>query len=213
MWRNRRTRELVNNQGFNLEQLFGSKTRARLLALFLQHPEQSYFVRELTRMIDAQLNSVRRELQNLVELGVLMEKISTPVAKSSGSLSEKKKYYVANPDFMLFEDLKGLFTKASIFLKNNLVQEIDDKGDIAYLAFTGRFVGDSSLPTDILIVGDIDQKALQRVVSAFETEMGHEINYTLMPKEEFLYRRQVTDRFLFSILEGEKIVMIDRVTV
>lgn len=199
------------NQGFKLEQLFGSKTRARLLALFLQHPEQSYFVRELTRRIDAQLNSVRRELQNLVELGVLMERVDQPIAGASTSLADKKKYYVANPEFALFEDLRGLFTKASVFLKNNLVQEIDEHGDIAYLAFTGRFVGDPSHPTDILIVGSIDAQALQRVIAQFEEEMGHEINYTLMPKDEFLYRRQVTDRFLFSILEGEKIVMIDRV--
>lgn len=204
----------MNNQGFKLEQLFGSKTRARLLALFLQHPEQAYFVRELTRKIDAQLNSVRRELQNLVELGVLMERVDEPVlpGKARG-LADKKKFYVANPDFMLFQDLKALFTKASVFLKNNLVQEIDEQGDIAYLAFTGRFVGNLSAPTDILIVGSIDPKALQRVVSSFEEEMASEINYTLMPKEEFLYRRQVTDRFLFSILEGQKIVMIDRVAV
>jgi len=203
----------VNNQGFKLEQLFGSKTRARLLALFLQHPEEAYFVRELTRKIDAQLNSVRRELQNLEELGIIVERTDHPVSKSTPSLSDKKKYFIANPEFMLFEDLRGLFSKASIFLKNNLVQGIDDNGNIAYLAFTGRFVGNAAAPTDILIVGDIDQKSLQKVVSAFEEEMGHEINYTLMPKDEFLYRRQVTDRFLFSLLEGEKIVMIDRVQV
>ncbi|OGL94858.1 hypothetical protein A2348_05215 [Candidatus Uhrbacteria bacterium RIFOXYB12_FULL_58_10] len=203
----------MNNQGFKLEQLFGSKTRARLLALFLQHPEEAYFVRELTRKIDAQLNSVRRELQNLEELGIIVERTDHPVSKSTPSLSDKKKYFIANPEFMLFEDLRGLFSKASIFLKNNLVQGIDDNGNIAYLAFTGRFVGNAAAPTDILIVGDIDQKSLQKVVSAFEEEMGHEINYTLMPKDEFLYRRQVTDRFLFSLLEGEKIVMIDRVQV
>lgn len=204
----------MNNQGFKLEQLFGSKTRSRLLALFLQHPEQAYFVRELTRKIDAQLNSVRRELQNLVELGVLMERVDEPVpAGKVRGLADKKKFYIANPDFMLFHDLKALFTKASVFLKNNLVQEIDDKGDIAYLAFTGRFVGNLSAPTDILIVGSIDPKALQHVVTSFEEEMASEINYTLMPKDEFVYRRQVTDRFLFSILEGQKIVMIDRVAV
>ncbi len=201
----------MNNQGFKLEQLFGSKTRSRLLALFLQHPEQAYFVRELTRKIDAQLNSVRRELQNLVTLGILVERVDQPaVPGASRGLADKKKFYAANPDFILFHDLRALFTKANVFLKNNLVQEIDDKGDISYLAFTGRFVGEASAPTDILIVGSIDPKALQRVVSSFEEEMACEINYTLMPKEEFAYRRQVTDRFLFSILEGQKIVMIDR---
>ena len=34
-----------------------------------------------------------------------------------------------------------------------------------------------------------------------------------MPKEEFTYRRQIADRFLFSILEGEKVVMVDRLHV
>lgn len=203
----------MNNQGFKLEQLFGSKTRARLLALFLQHPEQSFFVRELTRKIDAQLNSVRRELQNLVELGVLMERVDQPVSTAKSSLADKKKYYVANPSFMLYEDLRSLFTKASVLLKNDLVQEIDAAGTIAYLAFTGRFVGTIGAPTDILVVGEVEPKALQKVVAQFEEELGHEINYTLLKKEEFLYRRQVTDRFLFSILEGEKIVMIDRVAV
>ena len=149
----------------------------------------------------------------MVEFGAVVECKDQSIDKAAGKLSEKKKFFMANPEFMLFEDLRGLFTKASIFLKNNLVQEIDDHGDIVFLAFTGRFVGNMDAPTDILIVGNIDQKALQKVVSAFESEMGHEINYTLMPKEEFLYRRQVTDRFLFSLLEGEKIVMIDRVTV
>ena len=201
----------MNNQSFKLEQLFGSKTRARLLALFLQHPEQAYFVRELTRAIDAQLNSVRRELQNLLELGVIMERADQGEAKHPTSFAERKKFFLANRNSVLFEDLRGLFTKASIFLKNNLVQEIDDHGDIAFLAFTGRFVGNISAPTDILIVGSIDQQALQKVVTMFESELGHEVNYTLMPKEEFLYRHQVTDRFLLSLLEGEKIVMIDRV--
>lgn len=203
----------MSNQGFKLEQLFGSKTRARLLALFLQHPDQAYFVRELTRKIDAQLNSVRRELQNLVELGAIVERVDQPLAAGGGSAADKKKYYVANTGFVLYEDLRGLFTKASVFLKNNLVQEIDDQGDISYLAFVGCFVGISGSPTDILVVGEIDQKALQKVVAVFEEEMGHEVNYTLMPRDEFLYRRQVTDRFLFSLLEGSKIVMIDRLGV
>ena len=61
------------NDDFKIEQLFGSKTRARLLSLFLENPQRRFYVRELTRRIDAQLNSVRRELQNLVGLGIILE--------------------------------------------------------------------------------------------------------------------------------------------
>lgn len=201
----------MEHTDFKLEQLFGSKTRARLLGLFLQYPEKPFFVRELTRKIDAQLNSVRRELKNLMELGLVKENEGDALASPRGnSLADKKKFYIVNSSFVLFEDLKSLFKKMQILVKNNLVQEIDEKGDIYYFVFTGRFVGNQDTQTDLLIIGDINQKILQKVVSEFETELGHEINYTLMPKDEFLYRQQVTDRFLMSIVNGEKIVTINR---
>jgi predicted transcriptional regulator len=200
----------VDKTDFKLEQLFGSKTRARLLGLFLQHQDKAFFVRELTRKIEAQLNSVRRELKNLVELGLVCERLAPENAPRPGSsLAERKKYYIVNTNFVLFEDLKSLFQKVQILLKNTLVQEIAQQGDIAYFAFTGKFVDRTDIPTDLLIVGSIDPKNLQKIISTFENEVGREVNYTLLPKDEFLYRRQVTDRFLMSILNGEKIVTID----
>lgn len=197
----------MSNISFRVEQLFGSKTRARLLSLFLHNPDQSFYVRELTRKIDAQLNSVRRELQNLIELGAVLEKM----AGSGKSLSERKKFYTINVNFLLYHDLGNLFRKIQILLKQNLVQEIQNKGGVDLMVFTGRFVGNTKTQTDILIVGDIDQKILQKIIAEFETELGYEINYTLLNREEFAYRRQITDRFLFSILETDKVVIIDRV--
>ncbi|HBO99790.1 MAG: polymerase subunit beta protein [Candidatus Uhrbacteria bacterium GW2011_GWF2_41_16] len=203
----------MSSSGFRLEQLFGSKTRARLLGLFLQNPDKAFFVRELTRKIDAQLNSVRRELQNLVDLGLVIEQQEQKDEHAGKRLADRKRYYTVNQQFLLYHDLRLLFKKVQILLKQNLVQEIEAQGTIDFLLFTGRFMNDPNIPTDLLIVGSIDQKSLQRVVAVFESELGAEINYTLMPKEEFTYRRQIADRFLFSILEGEKVVMVDRLHV
>lgn len=195
---------------FKLEQMFGSKTRARLISLFLQFSQEAFYVRQLTRKIDAQLNSVRRELQNLLEMGLIEEKHTKNVRKST-ALADKKKYYQINTDFILYSDLRSLFQKIQVLLKQNLVQEIDGKGNIHYLVFTGRFV-DSSIPTDILIVGDIKQSILEKIINKFEFEVPYEINYTLMPKDEFLDRRQMADKFLLEILNSEKIVMINKMT-
>jgi|SRR3989338_5303175 len=197
-----------NPKGFQLEHLFGSKTRARLLGLFLHHPDEQFFVRELTRRIDAQLNSVRREIQNLMDLGVVKE-VNTP-RKDGKKSAENKKYFQANTASLLFHDLRSLIQKTQVMMKQNLVQSVDESGDVDYLALTGRFVGRGELPVDLLIVGSVSQKDLQSLVRHFEDQLGSELNYTVMPREEFLYRRQITDRFLFSILEGETIVMIDR---
>ncbi|MEK7452486.1 MAG: hypothetical protein AAB664_04045, partial [Patescibacteria group bacterium] len=166
---------------FNIEQMFGSKTRARLMSLFLQQPKEVFYVRELTRRIEAQLNSVRRELKNLMDMGLILEKQSDR-SRLTTTLAEKKKYYTANTDFILFDDLRSLFQKVQILLKQNLVQEIDSKGTIYYFAFTGRFVDAKDIQTDILIVGDIKQSLLEEMIKKFELEIPYEINYTLMPK-------------------------------
>lgn len=143
-------------------------------------------------------------------MGLILEKQGDSLSKSK-TLSEKKKYYSVNTDFILYDDLRALFQKVHILLKQNFVQEIDERGTISYFAFTGRFVDAKDIPTDILIVGDIKQSVLEEMMKKFETETPFEINYTLMAKDEFRDRRQVADRFLSAILNTEKVVMIDRV--
>ena len=54
-----------------LDRLIGSKTRVRLLQLFLANPKQPFFVRELTRKISAQINAVRNELKTLESLSIV----------------------------------------------------------------------------------------------------------------------------------------------
>jgi len=197
-------------KAFQIEHLFGSKTRARLLGVFLNHPEDAFFVRELTRKIDAQLNSVRREIENLLDLGILKEEETKDVKGKKPA--DNKKFYTANTECILFEDLKSLMQKTQILLNKNLVQEIDLKGEIDYVVLTGKFVRDPSAPVDLLIVGSIGQKPLQEIVGRFEQELGDEVNFTLMPRDEFLYRKQISDRFLFSVLEAQKVVMVDRLS-
>ena len=196
--------------GFRLEQLFGSKTRARLLGVFLNNSDEVFFVRELTRRIDAQLNSVRREIQNLIDLGLVKEMEAKDVKNKK--VSENKKYYQVDTESILYDDLRALMQKAQILLNKNLVQEIDKRGEVDYLMLTGKFVRDESVPVDLLIVGSISQKVLQEIVKRFEQELGDEVNFTLMPRDEFLYRKQISDKFLFSVLEAHKVVMIDRIS-
>ena len=141
-------------EGFGIEQLFGSKTRSRLLQLLLKRPDAQYYVRELTRIIDAQLNSVRRELNNLVELGIVIEVDGDTV--ESGK-KERKKFYKVNTDFELFEELRALFTKAGILIQQDMIRSIVEGQAIQALILTGFFTG-ARVETDMLIVGSPDPK-------------------------------------------------------
>ncbi|MEK7540164.1 MAG: winged helix-turn-helix domain-containing protein, partial [Patescibacteria group bacterium] len=83
-----------------LEQLFGSRTRVKLLRLFLSNPQEEYYVRELTRRMNEQINSIRRELSNLEDMGLLLSEER-----------EGKKYYKVNQDHLMFPELRALFLK------------------------------------------------------------------------------------------------------
>ncbi len=82
-----------------LEHLFGSKTRAKLLTVFLHNSDKAVFGRELTHLISTQINAVRRELENLVELGLVNE------VEESGDGSHrpglKRKYYKMNDSYSI----------------------------------------------------------------------------------------------------------------
>jgi predicted transcriptional regulator len=197
-----------------LEHLFGSRTRVKLLGLFLRQPNEPLFVREMTRKIDTQINAVRREIANLVRLGLLIESTTVedppPYAKKQPGL--KKKFYQVNPSFPLLPEITNLFIKAQLMLERRLDQDIVKLGDVRYLAFLGFFIGKAPAPVDVFVVGDLDQKALSKLIAETEKQMGQEINFSLMSMDEFLYRRDMTDKFLYAVLEAPKNVVVDRLS-
>ncbi|MBI3290787.1 hypothetical protein HYZ76_00730 [Candidatus Falkowbacteria bacterium] len=200
-----------------LEQLFGSKTRVNLLRLFLNNPSDPYYLRELARKLKSQLNSVRREVNNLEKLGILKsielldqglepQKKKSKQSKKGGS----KKYYLANIDFILFPELKALFLKAQLLLEKNFVGKVEGLTPLKLFILTGIFVGMEGFSTDMLLVGAPNRKRLAKIVREFEKELGRSINYTVMSLQEFKYRQDITDRFLYDILEGRKMIIVDK---
>ncbi len=181
-----------------LEQLFGSRTRVKLLRQFLTNPGTPFYVRELTRKIDEQLNSVRRELANLLGLGVL-----------TVSERDDKKYYQLNTKFVLAEELKALLLKSQLLVEEDLVRKIRGLGKVRYLALTGSFTGAKQSATDVLVVGKVERALLVRAIERFQREVGREVNYTLFTVREFEERRGLGDKFLLTVLNGPKVVAID----
>ncbi len=188
-----------------LEQLFGSQTRVKLLQLFLINPDEKYFVRELTRNLDSQINAIRRELKNLEELGIIKEVVEEDDKKA------KHKFYQADAKFVLFPELKSILQKAQFLIEKKFAKSLQKIGKIYYLALTGSFVGEKDMPIDMLVVGRLSKKKFEKLLKTFEKNFRREINYTLLDKEEFNYRRSVADRFLYSILDAEKIVLVDEI--
>ena len=200
-----------------IEQLFGSKTRVKLLQLFYSNPNRSFYVREITRKIDEQINSVRRELSNLLSIGMI-----------TSDNTNNKLYYEVNQKFEFFEPLQQIFgggvkpTKAKKTVASadgdeptaEVASSTDDYGlkavgHIDLAVFTGQFTRDETSGIDILIVGEVNPNALKKFVDELEAKENKAIRYTVMSLPDFQYRQQIRDRFAIAIVAAKKQIIVD----
>jgi hypothetical protein len=182
------------------EKLFGSKTRAKLLTLFFTNTDKAFYVREITRKIDEQINSVRRELANLKSLDLVV------CQQKRGKL-----YYSVNRKSEIHGDLKKLFNKITKEkpAEEDMTKSIKKLGDVSYAALLGHFVKDSTSALDLFIVGKVDRKKLKTFVSRLEVEAKRELNFSTMTVDEYENRKLIFDRFLTEVLASPKQVIVD----
>ncbi|MBQ9484569.1 transcriptional regulator [Candidatus Saccharibacteria bacterium] len=185
------------------EKLFGSKTRAKLLKLFFENPEKSFYVREMTRVIDEQINSVRRELLNLESIGVI-----------KNETFDNKVYYSANAKHPFARPLADIFSKKIDTTREKDVRETTweeycrpVKNYLKGLIVTNRLPGQDGI--DLLIIGNDKTKKLTRWAEIIEKKQGKPINYVIMSADDFSYRKSVKDRFIEDVLEMEITEIID----
>lgn len=174
-----------------LKTLFGSGTRVKLLKRFLLHPEREFYVRELTRLLDEQINGVRRELANLKKIGLLRMRSK-----------DRKKYYYVNKDFPFYLDLRNIFLK-SVFDKDNLSATLQELGNVDFLLLSGVFTANKYSQVDLLIVGDIDTDALAEFMETLSKEQ-QQVRYSLMTTENFVYRYEYQDAFVHGLLNDHR---------
>ena len=190
-----------------IEQLFGSKTRVKLLSLFYNNPGRPFYVREITRKIDEQINSVRRELANMLSIGIVT---------SDGA--NNRLYYEVNPKYEYYEQLRSIFNsmpvKTNRVLKETREEEsiatkLRAAGKIDYAFLTGSYVRDPRTNVDLFVVGDVNKARLAKIVAEMEETEGREINYTALTPAEYEYRLSLNDRHVSSVMSAKKIVLIE----
>jgi len=180
------------------------------MTLFLNHPDDAFFIRELTRRIGTQINAVRREIDNLAKIGMIIETVeSGPVEEGSAKRPGlKRKYYKANRQFPLLGEVQALMSKSNFLMERRLDKEIAALGNVSYMAFMGAFLGKQA-PVDLLIVGTVDMDKLKKLMQRTESDLGFEVKFTCLSSSEFKYRKDIADRFLESVLAAPKHTVID----
>jgi hypothetical protein len=179
----------VNKEiGEMIDKLFGSKTRVKLLHLFMNHPGQPFYVREITRLIDEQI-----------------------ITSDSG---DNKLYYQANQRYEFYKPLRAIFAGESMgaeettpeqkaTVNQNEVDIITAIPSLRLAIFAGVLVKGSTSTVDVILVGNVSTAKVKAAISMIEKLEARELNYTVLPYDEFYYRLSVRDKFITEVLASK----------
>lgn len=182
-----------------LKDLFISKTRIKLLQVFLSNPGRIFYVRELVRAVGEQINAVRAELARMEKAAML-----TSEARAN------RRFYGFRKDYIFYDELARLVAK-SVGLGGAIIKERNKLGKIKYASLSGNLIKRRPVgPTDVdlLVVGSVVLPQLAQLVKQSENDVGREINYTVMTEDEFTFRKRRGDPFIRNILERPKVLLI-----
>lgn len=176
-----------------------SRVRSKLLKVFLQDPQEMFYVRQLTRRVGEEINAVRRELARMQKRGMLK-------SEPRGN----RLYYTFRKDYPFYQELLQLVAKTS-GLGGAIRKQQKKLGKVKYAMLSGKFIRHKPRAegnVDLLIVGNIVLPQLSVIVREEEAKRKQEINYTVMTQDEFEFRRKRRDPFLLGVLTESRIMII-----
>ena len=183
-----------------LETLLGSKLRAKVLGWLFTHPDERYFVRQLTGLLGEDSTNVSRELIRLENTGIL-------ISQKEG----KQKYYQANRESPLFNELRGIAVK-TVGIADVLLSALSrEAGQISAAFIFGSIADGTDKKTsdiDVMVIGPISFGETVNLLSSAEEKLGREINPVVYSVSEFRKRVKDGDHFISNLLKSEKIFLI-----
>lgn len=183
-----------------LADIITSRVRIKILELFFSNPQDMYHVRGVVRETKEEINAVRRELKRLEEAGMVKK-------EKRGN----RVYYWPREDYPMYGDFLSITSKTT-GLGAEIVNNKKKLGKLNYIMFSGKFVRRKPRKkdddVDILVIGDVALPELANLVRAEESRRNHEINYTVMSRDEYDFRKKRRDPFLQSIMLQSRIMIV-----
>lgn len=181
-----------------LDHIIPSKARRKILQLFFQHPNESFYLRKIVRDIQEEVNAVKRELDILSDAKLLHKERRL-----------NKIFYTLNKNYLFYDEFLRIFVKNST-LANAIFKNLAKIGKVKFIVLAIRFIKQIAIKEDeiyLLIVGIVVVPEVASIVSEAEKEFGREINYTVMTEEEFNFRKRNNDPFIWRFLKQPKIML------
>ncbi len=183
-----------------LTKLFSS-TRAELLGLFFNNPDDRFYLREIARHIGKDAAGIKRELDKLVKIGLL--------AKEKRGV---QKYYFANKNSPIFSEMKGLIFKttgAQGAMKTSLSRLKGVQVAFIYGSYAkGAEKEESNI--NLMVIGQANITELNDMVMGLEEKLKRDIDYLVFDEQEYRKRKESKDPFIRELLKGKKIFLVGK---
>jgi len=179
--------------------LFKSTIRQKILARFFADENRKFYINELARLINTTQGTCRRELNKLVDMGLL-------TTSKEGNLL----YYQVTKQNPLYTEFSAIIQK-TIGIEAKLKSSLYGLKGISYAFIFGSYVKREFKPEsdiDIVIIGIIKEDSLIRVFRDVEKVIGREINYHIYTEKEFKNKLR-TDSFIKNIIKDYIIIKGD----
>ncbi len=182
-----------------LQYIIPSKARRKILEIFFHNLSENFYLRQIVRKTNQEVNAVKRELDILLKAKLLIKEKRL-----------NKIFYSLNKNFPFYDEFLRIFTKTTP-LANALYQNISKLGKVKFIALSIKFSKKIPIKEDevyLLIVGTVVIPEVAAIVGEAEKSYGREINYTVMTEDEFAFRKKNNDPFIWRFLKQPKIMLV-----
>ncbi|MBT3249307.1 MAG: hypothetical protein HN846_00190 [Candidatus Pacebacteria bacterium] len=183
----------------SLKDFMISRVRVKMMKLFFTDPEEMYYVRQITRKINEEINAVRRELDKMIGYGLLR-------SEQRGN----RLYYYLNKRYFYFQELQQMVVK-STGLGKKIVKLRRKLGTLELVMFSGRFIrrlAPRQNEVDVLVIGEVVLAELEALIKQEEESLDREIRVAVFDKKEFDFRKTRRDPFIMDVLYGSRVMII-----
>ena len=168
-----------------------------MLGLLLLHPDESFHLREIARATNTQPGTLRRELTQLADAGVLSrEKVGNLVR------------YKADTACPIYDELRGILKKTA-GVADVLRAALASLGDKVSVAFVYGSVASGaerrSSDIDVMVIGSGSFEEVVGALHASQEELRREINPTVFSLAEFKKKAKEKGSFVARVLKEPKL--------
>ncbi len=174
--------------------ILNTRLRRKLLTYSFTHPDENYYVRELSSLIDEDPGNLSRELRKLEEEGIF-----------SSFTRGRSKFYSLNKQYALFKEIKKIVYKTE-GVEGSLKEVVAKYRGISFAAIYGSYAKNKVNTTsdiDLLVVGEFPVNAFTRDIRNLESKLNREINFSTYTLGELEKGRKKEGGFLNLVLQGK----------